>query len=204
MPYLFEYTDPVAGIGYRHTVYNAFTTDEVLINRAEAYAMLKQYDKACEDLTIWIRNTVVAQLGNFTLTPDMVTDFMASMDYAYDDEDHMASSLKKHLHPKFAIEAEGSLQESMIQLILAVRRYETLLEGKRWFDIKRWGIEIPRRTMTAGGAPASVTDWLKVDDPRRAIQIPQKVREAGYEPNPRPDNNDTNGALIPDNNLLKD
>ena len=204
MPYLFEYTDPVAGIGYRHTVYNAFTTDEVLINRAEAYAMLKQYDKACEDLTIWIRNTVVAQLGNFTLTPDMVTDFMASMDYAYDDEDHMASSLKKHLHPKFAIEAEGSLQESMIQLILAVRRYETLLEGKRWFDIKRWGIEIPRHTMTAGGAPASVSDWLKVDDPRRAIQIPQKVREAGYEPNPRPDNNDTNGALIPDNNLLKD
>ena len=129
---------------------------------------------------------------------------MKSIDYAYDDEDHMESSLKKHLNPKFEIDAEGSTQESMIQLILAARRYETLTEGKRWFDIKRWGIEIPRRTMTAGGAPASVTDWLKVDDPRRAIQIPQKVREAGYEPNPRPGKDDANGALIPDNNLLKD
>ena len=27
MPYLFEYTDPVAQIGFRHTVYTAFTGD---------------------------------------------------------------------------------------------------------------------------------------------------------------------------------
>ena len=96
-------------------------------------------------------------------------------------------------------------KENLIQLILAVRRYETLSEGKRWFDIKRWGIEIPRRTMDGAGAPSKITDWLKVDDPRRAIQIPLKVRDAGYEPNPRPDSSDdTNGALIPDNYLLKD
>ena len=203
-PKLFEYTDPVAGIGYRHTVYNAFTTDEVILNRAEAYTMQKDYNKACEDMTTWIRNTVVAARQNFIVTTDTVTNFMKSIDYAYDDEDHMESSLKKHLNPKFEIDAEGSTQESMIQLILAARRYETLTEGKRWFDIKRWGIEIPRRTMTSGGAPASVTDWLKVDDPRRAIQIPQKVREAGYQPNPRPQKDDTNGALIPNSNLLKD
>lgn len=203
-PFLFEYTDPVAGIGYRHTVYNAITGDEVLTNRAEAYAMLKQYDKAYADLTTWVRNTVIANFQGFTVTKDVVAARIGALDYSYDDDDHMASTLKKHLHPKFDIEEEGSEQENLIQLILAVRRYETLFEGKRWFDIKRWGIEIPRRTMTADGKPSKITDWLKVDDPRRAIQIPQKVREAGYEPNPRANSDDTNGALIPDNYLLKD
>lgn len=203
-PYLFEYTDPVAGIGYRHTVYNAFTTSEVLMNRAEAYALQGNYEKACEDITTWVTNTVLARY-RITVTADVVNTFMNARDYSYDDETGMASTIKKHLHPKFTIDAEGSTQENLIQLILAIRRYDTLTEGKRWFDIKRWGIEIPRRVMKADGTPDHVNDWLKVDDPRRAIQIPQKVREAGYQPNPRTDTgNDTNDELIPDNYLLKD
>lgn len=202
MPYLFEYTDPVAGIGYRHTVYNAFTGDEVLLNRVEAYIMLKQYDKACEDLNLWINNVVNANFKGFEVTPEIVEDFMKSMAYSYDDEKGnpkkgIESTLKKHLNPKFTIDSEGSTQESMIQLVLAARRYETLHEGKRWFDIKRWGIEIPRRTMDAAGMPASIDDWLTVDDPRRAIQIPQKVREAGYTPNPRPSSEPTNAVVVP-------
>ena len=50
---------------------------------------------------------------------------------------------------------------------------------------KRWGIEIPRRVINTSGVPTKFTDWLTVDDPRRAIQIPMSVVEAGYEPNPR-------------------
>ena len=56
LPYLFEYTDPVAGIGYRHTVYPGLTSDETLLSRAEAYINLGQYDKACADMTLWVRN----------------------------------------------------------------------------------------------------------------------------------------------------
>ena len=205
VPALFEYTDPVAGIGYYHAVYSAFTADEVLTNRAEAYAMLKQYDNAYADLTTWVRNAVVARYQNFTVTKDALANYVGAMAYSYDDETELASTLKKHLHPKFTIDEEGSEQETLIQYILAVRRYETLHIGLRWFDIKRWGIEIPRRTMGGDGNPVKITDWLKVDDPRRAIQIPQKVREAGYTPNPRPDSSDdTDGALIPDNFLIKD
>ena len=204
VPYLFEYTDPVAGIGYRHTVYSAFTCDEVLTNRAEAYAMLKQYNNAYEDLTTWVRNTVIARFQNFEVTKEVVNDFMESMEYSYDDPTGLASTIKKHLHPKFAIDEEGSEQENLLQLILAVRRYETLHLGLRWFDIKRWGIEIPRRTMDGDGTPLKITDWLLVDDPRRAIQIPQKVREAGYQPNPRAYSGDeTDGMVIPSEFLLK-
>lgn len=205
LPYLFEYTDVVAGIGESHTVYNVITTDEVLINRAEAYALLEQYGKAYEDLTLWVRNTVLTRYQRFTVTKDAVNEFLSSLDYAYDDKDKKESSLKKHLHPKFKIGAEGSEQENLIQLILAMRRYETLHEGKRWFDIKRWGIEIPRRVMAADGTPDHVTDWLKVDDPRRAIQIPQKVRSAGYVPNKRAGGSDEDREnMIPDNYRLKD
>ena len=70
VPALFEYTDPVAGIGYYHAVYSAFTGDEVLTNRAEAYAMLKQYDNAYKDLTTWVRNAVVARFQSFTVNKD--------------------------------------------------------------------------------------------------------------------------------------
>lgn len=202
-PHLFEYTDPVAQIGFSHTVYNAFSGDEALLNRAEAYAMLKQYGNAYADLTTWIQNVAIARYQSFTLTKENLASFMESMKYSYDDNDKMVSTLKKHLHPKFSIDEEGSEQENLIQLILAARRYETLTEGKRWFDIKRWGIEIPRRVMKADCTPDHVNDWLKVDDPRRAIQIPQKVRSAGYVPNPRSDSNGGNSQLIPEDLLLK-
>lgn len=205
LPYMFEYTDPVAGIGYRRTVYAAFTGDEVLLNRAEAYIMMgeKYYDKACEDLTTWVRNvSTTANSRKFTVTPDGVTTFMKSRAYAYDDEAGNAkagikSSLKKHLNPKFTIGAEGSTQESLIQAVLAMRRYETLHEGKRWFDVKRWGIEIPRRMMNSAGTPDKIIDWLTVDDPRRAMQIPQKVREAGYVPNPRATEENSSVMYVP-------
>lgn len=39
--------------------------------------------------------------------------------------------------------------------------------------------------MSANGLPAEKTDVLTKDDERRAIQIPQKVRDAGCPANPR-------------------
>jgi len=189
LPYLFEETDNL-GNGYRHTVYNAFTGDEVLLNRAEAYIMLKNFTKAGEDMTVWMRNVVKPAYKGITVNETRVNAFMNSIAYSYDSEDGtpkgaVTSTLKKHLNPKFDIDEEGSTQENFIQLVLAMRRYETLHEGKRWFDIKRWGIEIPRRQIDASGNPVAIVDWLKADDLRRAIQIPQDVISAGYEPNPR-------------------
>ena len=198
MPYLFEFTDPVAQIGYAHTVYNAFTGDEVLLNRAEAYALTGEYDKAIDDLQVWIRNT--SKQKSYVLTADRINEYIGGLPYAYDKDKtpkgDIKSSLKKHLNPKFKIDEEGSTQENLIQLILACRRYETLHEGKRWFDIKRWGIEIPRRVMNAAGNPDHINDWLTVDDPRRAIQVPQKVREAGYTPNPRPTTDNAGNSAV--------
>ena len=207
LPYLFEYTDPVANIGYYHTVYNAFTADEVLLSRAEAYIMKgtqdpAYFDKAAEDMTIWMQKiSKTAASKNLKLTPASIQAFMARFKYSYDtakeDSLGLESTIKKHLNPKFAIDKEGSVQESMLQLVLAMRRFETLHEGKRWLDIKRYGIVIPRRQLDASGKPSVVTDWLTVDDPRRAIQIPQKAIDAGFTPNPRNGSNGQSGKVSP-------
>lgn len=182
MPYMFEYTDPVAGIGYAHTVYPAFTTDECLLNRAEAYILLKRYNEAAEDLTTWMQNITKSTL---VLTPENITTFYNAQEYSYSDEKGLNSTLKKHLNPSFAIDAEESTQEAMLQCMLGFRRIETMHAGIRWFDIKRYGIEFPRRVMNAAGVPERKSDFLSKDDKRRALQIPLKVRDAGLEANPR-------------------
>lgn len=186
LPRLFEYTDPVAGIGYNSSVYPIFTADECLLNRAELYIIKKQYDKAATDLNMWMHNILHT---NRTLTPELITDFYNNVAYSYestdDDPDGLGSTIKKHLHPKFAIEAEGSTQECMFQCLLGFRRLDQMHLGMRWFDIKRYGIEIPRRVINSGGLPQKIIDWMRVDDPRRAVQIPLRVRSGGVQPNPR-------------------
>ncbi|MCQ2161681.1 MAG: RagB/SusD family nutrient uptake outer membrane protein [Bacteroidales bacterium] len=182
LPHLFEYTDPVAGTGYSRAVYPAFTCDECLLNRAEAYILKKDYAKALEDLNLWTVNCVADPV---TLTTDLVQEFYNGIVYSYSDSEGMISTQKKHLNPAFAIEEEGSVQETMLQCVLGMRRIETMPMGIRWFDVKRYGIEIVRREMDAQGIPAVLIDVLKKDDPRRAIQLPNRVISAGMTPNPR-------------------
>lgn len=182
MPRIVEYTDINAGIGYFRSVIVALTCDEALLNRAEAYIMLGRYDEAAADLTTFMQNITKSTK---VLTPENITSFYSSKGYCYDDDDKMLSDLKKHLNPGFAIDAEGSTQESMLQCVLGFRRLETVHAGLRWFDVKRYGIEIPRRVIDLTELPALRTDWLGKDDLRRAMQVPLKVRDAGFEPNPR-------------------
>ena len=182
LPYLFEYTDAVAGIGYTRTVYPAFTADECLLNRAEAYIHKKDYESALADMNLWAANVSKAPV---TLTAELVNEFYNAQEYSYEDKFQMMSTLKKHLNPDFPIDEEGSIQETMFHCVLAMRRIETMPQGIRWFDVKRFGIEIPRRRMDGSGQPYELVDWMAKDDPRRAIQLPPKVISAGVEPNPR-------------------
>lgn len=137
---------------------------------------------AAEDLTLWMQNIVRTSM---VLTPSRIEAFYKAVDYSYSDAQHLQSTIKKHLKPKFAIDAEGSLQECMLQCVLGFKRIESLQTGMRWFDIKRYNITIVRRVINDSGAPMKVTDILKEDDPRRAVQVPQDPRDAGVPMNPR-------------------
>lgn len=178
IPYLFEYTDPVAGIGYYRTVYPAFWADETLLCRAEARVMLKDYDKAAQDLNLWIRNFTVAN-KDYSAS-DFISFYKGIGYYEWNKP-----TIKKHLNPSFEIGAEGSDQECMLQAVLGIRRIETIQQGMRWFDMKRYGIEADRRVMDAAGKPATVSGHLNKDDLRMAVQVPLKVTDAGLTANPR-------------------
>jgi hypothetical protein len=174
MPYLFEYTDPVARTGYTRTVYPALQTDETLLCRAEAYIMTSDFENAAADLALWAgRHTT----STTVLTRELINTYYGNLAYCtpYDPVP------KKRLNPEFTLTDE---QENFIHCLLHIRRIETVFEGLRWFDIKRFGIVIYRRYLDANNA-VTVTDSLTVDDPRRAIQLPQDVINAGLPPNPR-------------------
>ncbi len=176
--YEFEYTDPVAGIGFRRTVYPCFTADQTLLDRAEALILLKRYDEALFDLNLWANNMYVA---NINLTTEMIDSFYNGMDYYEWDK----PTQKKKLEPRKPIVIQDTLQENMIHFLLNCRRTETMGQGMRWFDIKRYGITVYRREVNSNAEVVAITDTMGPNDLRRALQIPQKSRDAGLEANKR-------------------
>lgn len=181
LPREFEIRNTTTGSGYLRTLNVDFTMDEALLNRAEAEIMLGQNDAACADMTLWMKNFFNT---NVTLTPTSVQTYFKTVSYAYADAAKMVPSFKKHISPRFTIDAEGSVQESLLQCLLNFRRIETVHQGMRWMDIRRYNIEIPRRLIGANGKPSKNLDWLEKDDPRQVVQIPQSIREAGVAGNP--------------------
>ena len=175
IPYRFEFTDPVARIGFSRTVLVPFTTDETLLVRAEANTMLGAFDAALLDLNTWS--------ANFYVNPDVVD--INDVNTFYDGLTYSSETVvtqKKELSPKFNLAAGA--QENMIHYVLQCRRVLTLHEGLRWFDIKRYGIAVPRYLIGTNGA-FTVGEVLSKDDKRKAIQVPQDVVSAGITPNPR-------------------
>lgn len=178
--YMFEYTDPVAGIGYARGAYAPFTTEETMLVRAEALIHLKRYGEAIVDMKRWVDNTLVRPPAVFTV--ESINEWAEGMDYS----SARKPTTKKKLDPNM-IAFEAGPQENMLQALLYIRRIETLHTGLRWFDIKRYGIEIERRVITSGNTVASVEADTKMiaRDKRAALQIPSEVIAAGLTPNPR-------------------
>ena len=176
LPYLFEYKDPVAGTGYRRTVYPAFTNDMVLLERAEAKILRKDYDAAASDINVWMNN--ISKV-DWNMSVEEINEAVDTLNYSTWN----VSTLKKKMSPSFSV--SSGIQENMLHFVLALKRIESLGQGLRWFDIKRYGIEVERRVMGSDGLPYSKGDVLEVNDCRRALQLPRKVVDAGYEPNPR-------------------
>jgi tetratricopeptide (TPR) repeat protein len=176
LPNLTEVTDPVTGNTIYRTSFTALHADETLLCRAEACILLGQYDRAAADLDLWASRHV----STYTtpLTRERINTFYADMDYYQPN----LPTPKKELHPEVPIVSDE--QENFLQCLLHIRRIETIFEGLRWFDIKRYGIVIYRRYLDANNE-VTVTDELTLDDPRRAVQLPASVISAGLTPNPR-------------------
>lgn len=163
---MFEYTDKIAGIGYAHVVRAEFTTDETLLCRAEALIYLNRNTEAVADLQSWNKSHLVPD----TLTEQVIRGF-----YTAGNSLFVKTLNSEKISSGFTVSAN---QRPLINCVLHFRRIETMFDGLRWFDIKRYGIEIEHNIGGSG------TTKLTYNDSRRAIQIPQEVISAGIEPNP--------------------
>ncbi len=172
----FEYTDKTAGIGYRQNVNLAFSGDETILCRAEAYARKGELDLAVNDINTWIY-THTSNKKTFTKA-QLVEHYTKIKCMPLHVTKASDRTIKKEINPVGFTIAEGD-QKEIIQCILHLRRIETVGEGLRWEDIKRYGIEF------AHNREGMDDDVLTLDDPRRAFQIPVDVIDAGLEPNPR-------------------
>lgn len=175
--WLFEYTDKVNGYGYIHGVTRAFTTNETLLCRAEAKVFLNDLQGATNDFRLWCQGYNTGRMdtlqdGNVDLTMEKILKFYAPTVSKY----FVPELHNTDMSPEFIVTED---QKPYVWCALHFRRIETQNDGLRWFDLKRYGIEI---THQRGSEPVRTLIW---NDDRRAIQLPVDVRIAGMTPNPR-------------------
>ncbi len=175
MFYKFQDYDVVAQIGVARTVNVLFSTDETLLIKAEALIRKKEYSKALATINLWT-NAYIKE-GKKTLTLDDVNTFYNDLDYSTDE----GVTQKKKLNPGFDI--ESGTQENLTHYLLQCKRVLTVHQGQRWFDIRRYGIEVNRYLVK--DSRLVPIGKLTTDDMRKTFQLPQEVIKSGLTPNPR-------------------
>ena len=136
-----------------------FTADEVLLNRMEAHAMLRNYTKSIDDLLQYMQ-------GKFGFMPSIDRDV-----YTTTNRDNY-----KTYTPFYGMTLK---QLALVKTIVGFRQQEFFQEGLRWFDLRRFHIAVKRSSKSTYYFP------LEKNDPRKLLQIPAEGINRGLEPNPR-------------------
>lgn len=105
--------------GYPYAVLPLFTVEEVLLNRAEAYAMQIEFRKAIDEINAFISTRVLD----------------------YNPEVHNVT-----FNRLYNLYEETDNKKAIVRAILELRRIEFLHEGMRWFDIRRHNIPVQHTT----------------------------------------------------------
>ena len=166
----FEYTNKIAGIGYVHIIYQPFTAEETLLCRAEAKLYLGDRAGAIQDLGAWTASKMI----DSELTQTNINNKYKG---TADDNIFVNDMHPDKMSSEFKVLTGDDL--NVLNCILHFRRIETMFEGMRWFDIKRYGITVKHvyRGPQDYDATCDVLEW---NDPRRVVQIPYNAVDAGY------------------------
>lgn len=181
----FEYTDKVAGIGFPHSLRREFTTGETLLCRAEAKIMKGDLAAAVSDMDVWAKG--------YLCTKDLTDANIKAFFRKGKNVQQTPELHNEDMCPGWTISDD---KLPYIWCVLHFRRIETLHDGMRWFDIKRYGIELTHEM----GYPVKKY-YLPWNDDRRAIQLPMETlyEDGGQTPNPRVvlgDNNWPDGPQV--------
>lgn len=181
----FEYSDKIAGIGYPHIIRREFTGNSLLLERAEAYLMLKQTDKAIEDLIAYDdtrrhmddenAKTYVQNGGMDPLTPELINKWFARISNPNCRSRETWNEWFSTMSPTYPQLTDEQLP--VMNCLNEMRRYETVQEGFRFFDLKRWGFVYSHDISDGTGDKITIT--LQPLDPRRAIEVPQECLASG-------------------------
>ncbi len=142
---LFRYTTSTTG--YPYFIMPELRSEEVILNRIEAYIQLDRLEDAINDYNVMA--TLRYDNGG-QLTIQDVLDYYG-----------------------------GTEKQAMLELVIGERRKEFLREGLRWFDIKRFDLEVTHVDVLGNEYN------LTAKDLRKAEQIPLKAIANGIEPNQR-------------------
>lgn len=168
----FRITNQSAGTGLPFVGIVLFDKDEVLLNRAEAYAMKEDFNNSLADLSDFLQ----LKTFNFNPSTDILTiDDLINNYIAYLIRENFTDVQREEFTPYYSL-TDGQI--IFLKNITEFRRREYYHEGLRWFDVKRLQIEINR---TYNGAPVI----LEKNDLRKQLQIPRIAQNFGLVPNPR-------------------
>ena len=157
-----------ATTGWIYIMATLFTVEEVLFNRAEAHVMLDNYGAAMDDVnTFYAHRITDYNPSTHSVTPEKFEQYYANPRLELPE-----------LTPFYAMSEK---QKVFVGGINELRRKEFIQEGMRWFDVKRFHIEVTRMQYES----EEIIDVLTSDDLRRAVQIPEDALSYGIEPNPR-------------------
>ncbi len=158
-----------------------FNTEETLLVRAEAKILQGKNTEGLKDMNLFLGNYL--EQGD-QLDEARVVNTYKRLPYSSYDTNTLVSraNQKKRLSPSFTIADET--QECLLHCLLQCRRLLTLNEGLRWYDIRRYGIEIYRHELHLDGS-SKIVAVLTKDDNRRTFPIPADVVAAGMKDNPR-------------------
>lgn len=196
--YEFRYTDIAAGIGYPYTIPTPFTADKTLLYRAEAKVLLGQLEEAAADLNYWY---AASGLGTYLSVAEIVQYYKdkETINLTTADVDPMDDTGQARLEireewgnaPIMTPPVENIFtlddQKYMIYACLHARRTESIHEGNRILDLKRWRISFvhPIRNALETQADNIYIDQTVNADSRLTLQIPQMVISADFRPNDR-------------------
>ena len=165
----FRVTNQAAGIGFPFVQLPLLTTDEVVLNRAEAYAMLGNLQLCLNDLNAVLSN----KTDNYTPANNLT---ITSVPVNFEVADATLYT------PFYAIPA-ASLP--FVNVSLIVRKSVFFAEGLRWFDIKRHNMAVVHDELSDNGQEVISSFTLSKEDNRKAIQVPSAAQALGIEPNMR-------------------
>jgi hypothetical protein len=149
-------TSPNASTGFPYIMSPLLTVDESLMNRAEAYARLGQFENSLKDINTFLS----VKIDDYSPGSDVVTLARIADFYKISDP-----------------------TEGLVKLILESKKTEFLQEGIRWLDLVRLHMTVKHNVYNSNGEESFME--LAPDDNRRVFQIPEEAVLSGVALNPR-------------------